>query len=121
MQNLTIEKAQEMMNNGELTSEKLVNYYIENNKSKNEVNAFLEVFDDAVEMAKLADNERASSNDKVALLKQKPLLGIPCAVKDNIVIAGKISSASSKILEKYVAPHNAAVIIKMRDAGAIFI
>ncbi|MEI6490241.1 MAG: Asp-tRNA(Asn)/Glu-tRNA(Gln) amidotransferase subunit GatA [bacterium] len=121
MQNLTIEKAQAMMNNGELTSEKLVNYYIENIKSKNEVNAFLEVFDDAIEMAKLADKERASSNDKVALLKQKPLLGIPCAVKDNIVIAGKISSASSKILEKYVAPHNAAVIIKVRDAGAIFI
>jgi aspartyl-tRNA(Asn)/glutamyl-tRNA(Gln) amidotransferase subunit A len=121
MQNLTIEKAQAMMNNGELTSEKLVNYYIENIKSKSDVNAFLEVFDDAVEMAKLADKERTSSNDKVALLKQKPLLGIPCAVKDNIVIAGKISSASSKILEKYVAPHNAAVIIKLRDAGAIFI
>jgi aspartyl-tRNA(Asn)/glutamyl-tRNA(Gln) amidotransferase subunit A len=121
MQNLTIEKAQEMMNNGELTSEKLVSYYIENIKSKNEVNAFLEVFDDAIEMAKLADKERTSSNDKVALLKQKPLLGIPCAVKDNIVIAGKISSASSKILEKYVAPHNAAVIIKLRDAGAVFI
>ncbi len=121
MQNLTIEKAQEMMNSGELTSEKLVQYYIENIKSKSEINAYLEVFIDAIEWAKVADKERSSSNDKVALLKQKPLLGIPCAVKDNIVIAGKISSASSKILEKYVAPHNAAVIIKMRDAGAIFI
>lgn len=122
MQNLTIEKAQEMMNSGELTSQKLVNYYIENINAKNkDINAYLEVFSDAIDCAKKADEERAFSNDKAALLTQKPLLGIPCAIKDNIVIAGKIASASSKILEKYVAPHNAAVIIKMRDAGAIFI
>lgn len=122
MQNLTIEKAEELMNTGELTSEKLTQYYIENIKAKNkDINAFLEVFSDALECAKATDKERASAKDKVALIKQKPLLGIPCAVKDNIVIAGKIASASSKILEKYVAPHNAAVIIKLRDAGAIFI
>ncbi len=121
MQNLTIEKAQEMMNSGELTSQKLVNYYIENIKAKSEINAFLEVFEDAIECAKVADKERSESKDKDGLIEQKPLLGIPCAIKDNIVIAGKIASASSKILEKYVAPHNAAVIIKLRDAGAIFI
>lgn len=122
MQNLTIEKAQEMMNKGELTSLKLVSYYFDKIKEKNkDINAYLQTFDDAIECAKAADKERASASDKVTLIKQKPLLGIPCAIKDNIVIAGKISSASSKILEKYVAPYDATVITKMRDAGAIFI
>lgn len=122
MQNLTIEKAQEMMNAGEITSLKLVNYYLDKIKEKNkDINAYLEVFNDAIDMAKLADKERAEASDKVALLKQKPLLGIPCAVKDNILIKGKIASAASKILEKYVATYDATVISKMKSAGAIFI
>jgi aspartyl-tRNA(Asn)/glutamyl-tRNA(Gln) amidotransferase subunit A len=37
------------------------------------------------------------------------------------LIQGRISSSSSKILEKYVAPYDATVITKLKEQGVIFI
>jgi aspartyl-tRNA(Asn)/glutamyl-tRNA(Gln) amidotransferase subunit A len=127
LKTITIEKAQAMMNAGETTALEIVNLYLaEIEKNNKDVNAYLEVFTDVVENAKLADDERqavkSAGPEKLnELLKNKPLLGIPMSIKDNILIKGKIASASSKILEKYVAPYDATVITKLKNAGAIFI
>ena len=43
--------------------------------------------------------------------------GIPIAVKDNIQVNGWSVTASSKILQGYIAPYNATVIDKLVDAG----
>jgi aspartyl-tRNA(Asn)/glutamyl-tRNA(Gln) amidotransferase subunit A len=43
--------------------------------------------------------------------------GIPIAIKDNIQVDGWSVTASSKILQGYVAPYNATVIDKLVDAG----
>jgi aspartyl-tRNA(Asn)/glutamyl-tRNA(Gln) amidotransferase subunit A len=43
------------------------------------------------------------------------------AVKDNILIKGKIASAASKMLQNYVATYDATVIKKLKEAGAIFL
>ncbi len=51
----------------------------------------------------------------------KPLAGIPLAIKNNIMIKGKICSAGSKMLENYKATYDATVIKKLKDKGAIFI
>jgi len=50
-----------------------------------------------------------------------PLLGIPIAVKDNILIQGRIASAASKMLEKYTAVYDATAITKLKEAGAVFL
>lgn len=49
------------------------------------------------------------------------LAGIPCAIKDNICMAGEVTTAGSKILEKYVAPYDATVITRLRAAGAVIV
>lgn len=107
-----------------ITVTELVSYYLKNINEKNkDLNIYLEVFADALEIAKQCDVEleNKSSEEITAFLETKKLFGVPVAVKDNILIKGKIASASSKSLENYVASYDATVIIKLREAGAIFL
>lgn len=84
-------------------------------QSRNEeLHAFLELFD-ADEAAIKAAQERIEAGDAPILC------GIPLAIKDNILIEGRIASAASKMLENYVAPYDAAVIEKLKAAGALFL
>ena len=80
------------------------------------LNAFLEVFDDAEETAKAADARIAKEGASAPLLT-----GIPFAVKDNILIKGKIASAASKMLANHRATYDATAIGKLRAAGAVFL
>jgi aspartyl-tRNA(Asn)/glutamyl-tRNA(Gln) amidotransferase subunit A len=81
-----------------------------------ELNAYLEIFEaDAAAIA--AAQERINTEGE-----QAPLLcGIPLAIKDNILIEGKIASAASKMLENYRATYDATVIAKLKAAGALFV
>jgi aspartyl-tRNA(Asn)/glutamyl-tRNA(Gln) amidotransferase subunit A len=102
---------------GKVTSEQLVKKAIDtfeaDKKSPIPLNAFLEAYDDALELARAADKEIAAKTGS------KPLLGIPFAVKDNISVKGKRLTCASKILQGYRAPYNATVIQRLVDAGAI--
>ena len=89
-----------------------------------ELNAYLEFFSDvetdaAIEAAqKRIDTDGAKSPEEGGA----PLLcGIPFAMKDNILIEGRIASASSKMLENYKATYDATVIQKLKTQGVIFI
>jgi aspartyl-tRNA(Asn)/glutamyl-tRNA(Gln) amidotransferase subunit A len=124
LKNLTIKKVSESLQKGEYTSVDLVSAYIEQIKKVNtDVNAYLEVYEDALAQAKAADEKRASlaasgdSSNGGSML----LLGIPFAIKDNILFAGHKASAASKILEQYVAPYDATAIAMLKKAGAVFI
>ena len=107
-----------------ITITKLVSHYLKNIENKNkDLNIYLEVFADALTIAKEYDIEleNKSADEIKDFLETKKLFGVPVAVKDNILIKGKIASASSKILENYVATYDATAIVKMREAGAIFL
>src|SRR3989344_6558201 len=113
LKNLTIEKAHEMMQKKKLTSVELVSACLKNIEEKNkELNIFLEVFDDVLGQAKKADEIIKSG-------KGTKLTGIPIAIKDNMLIAGKKTSSASKILENYVATYDAFVIKKLKEHGAV--
>jgi aspartyl-tRNA(Asn)/glutamyl-tRNA(Gln) amidotransferase subunit A len=49
------------------------------------------------------------------------MTGIPTAIKDNILIQGRVVSAGSKILENYKASYDATVIKDLKKAGAVFL
>jgi len=115
LKNLTIKKAQDGLKSGEFTSLDLVESYIKEIESKNkEINAYLEIFEDAREQAKFAD-------EMIAKGESKTLTGIPLAIKDNLLFKGHRAGASSKILEGYVATYDAKVIEDLKKEGAVII
>lgn len=119
--NLTIAKAHEAMKNGDFTAVELATAYLEEIKKKNgEINAYLEVYADVIDQAKEADKKIEEAKKQGG--KDFPMLmGIPFAIKDNILIKGRIVSAASKMLQNYHATYDATVIRKLKEAGAIFI
>lgn len=80
-------------------------------KKNPELNAYLEVFDDV----------RAEAKRTVVTDNSHPLAGVPIAVKDNILIEGKIASAASKMLSNYRATYDATAIKKLKNAGVLFL
>ncbi len=112
--NLDIVEARKKLVVGDLSAVELTEAYLNKIKSDNQkINAYLEVFPDALEKAKAIDQNGGK--------KDLPLAGIPMAIKDNILIKGKRASSASKILENYVSTYSATVINRLSQAGAIFL
>ncbi|HEX3344890.1 MAG TPA: Asp-tRNA(Asn)/Glu-tRNA(Gln) amidotransferase subunit GatA, partial [Polyangiaceae bacterium] len=81
-----------------------------------DLHAFLHVAGDAaLEQARALDTRRARGEDL------GPLAGVPVAVKDALCTRGIPSTAGSKILGGYVPPYDAAVIERLRAAGAVVV
>ncbi len=112
---LTITKAHEAMKKGEFSAVDLAQAYLSEISKKNkEIHAYLEVFSDVLEQAKEADKRFKEGRATM-------LTGIPFAIKDNILIEGRIASSASKILENYRATYDATVIEKLKKEGAVFL
>ena len=115
LKNLTIKKAHDSLLKGEYTAVDLATAYLEQIKiTDKDIHAYLEVFSDVIEQAKAAD-------EKIKNGKSTLLTGIPIAIKDNILIKGRIASSASKILKNYTATYDATVIEKLKKEGVIFI
>ena len=71
--------------------------------------------EDALAQADAADQEFRSGGAN----GQKPLLGIPVAIKDVIAVRGQPLGCGSRILDKFISPYDATVIAKLKQAGAI--
>jgi aspartyl-tRNA(Asn)/glutamyl-tRNA(Gln) amidotransferase subunit A len=54
-------------------------------------------------------------------IKQKPLAGVPVAVKDNMLMAGVRTTCASRILGDYAPPYTATAVRKLEEAGAIIL
>lgn len=85
-------------------------------KTDTDIHAYLDVYQDTKEEAEAATKRYAEEGENTP-----PLLGVPLAVKNNILIKGRKATGASKILENYIASYDATVIKKLREAGAIFI
>jgi aspartyl-tRNA(Asn)/glutamyl-tRNA(Gln) amidotransferase subunit A len=83
------------------------------------IHAFLEVYE-AEALAEAAEATALfASHDPI--VAEKPLLGIPVALKNNIMVTGKKVTASSKMLEQYRGTYDATIVKKLKDAGAIIV
>lgn len=105
------------MGRGELTSTEITRAVL--NKIQAEepaINAFISVeAEQALKQAGEVDRRRASGE------KLGPLAGIPLAIKDVICIKGGRTTCGSRILENFVAPYDATVVEKVRQADVVLI
>jgi aspartyl-tRNA(Asn)/glutamyl-tRNA(Gln) amidotransferase subunit A len=75
--------------------------------------AFLRV-DEGRVRARAADLDRQR-----AALGDRPLFGVPIAIKDNLCTKGVATTAASRILERFVPPFDATAVARLEGAGAI--
>lgn len=104
----------DLLHSQKLSSVELTQYFIDRINDRKELNAVLEIYDDAIEQAKHAD-ERIKNGFR------GKLAGVPVLIKDNILFKGKKASCASKFLENYVAQYNSTVVDKMLAEGAVIL
>lgn len=113
--NLTIKKARELLDKKEISARELAEDCLKKIEAKNkELNVFLEVYDDVL-------NQAEEAQQKINRGEGGALAGIPLAIKDNILIKGKIASSASKILENYRATYTATPTQKILDQNGVFL
>jgi aspartyl-tRNA(Asn)/glutamyl-tRNA(Gln) amidotransferase subunit A len=81
-----------------------------------EIHAFISHDDKAALSQADAIDKQISSGTAHA---QKPLLGIPIAIKDVLAVKNQPLNCGSKILGQFISPYDATVIQKLKAAGAI--
>ena len=116
----TIAELHDAMQRGELRSEQLVGWYLdrieEMDAQPEGLNSIIEVNPDALLIARSLDEEWAASGPR------GPLHGIPVVLKGNIDTADRMhTTAGSLALADHVAPEDAFVVKRLRDAGMVIL
>jgi len=118
LEDFTIEKIKEGLLKKEFSATELTKAYLEKIEKEDKKNyaLFLTLSPEiALKQAKEID-------ERIFLKKELPsLAGVPCAIKDNILVEGIKCTAGSKILENYIAPYDATVIRKLKEAGVVIL
>ncbi len=106
---------QDRLYNHDFTCEELVRFYLNEIKEKDNLNSFIETFNDsAIEQARIVDND-ISNNER------RKLSGLIVGIKDNICYANHTVTASSLILKNFKSLYSATVVRKLISEGAIII
>ena len=112
----SIFEIREQVLSGKKTAVEFVEEALAKAENAKEFNAFTSLIGGrALERAKEID-EKISKGEKVG-----ELAGVPFVAKDNFLVFGSPSTASSKMLEHFMTPIQATAIEKLENAGAICI
>ncbi len=113
---MSLTEIKEALDKGFTTSETLVQLYLDRIEEYNDdFNAINQLNENALEDAKVLDQERLEGNIR------GPLHGIPILVKTNIDVEGLATTAGSKALSYNYPKDDAYIIEKLKDSGAIIL
>ena len=113
---LTLHEAQQRLAAGDLTAVRLTEAVLERIDSvEPTVRAFLSLDrEGAIAQAEAADAARAAG-------RGGPLCGLPLALKDVLCTTNLPTTCGSRMLEHFVAPYDATVVSRLRQAGAVLL
>jgi amidase len=118
---MTLADMRQALNNGTLSSEQLVQHYLDNIQANNhqgqKINALVTLNKQALDQARKWDAQRA----KNPTAQYAPLAGIPFVVKDNFDTAGMVTSGGSYVLRSSVPSQDAFTVKKLIDGQAILL
>lgn len=105
---LTLTKALLLLDKKEISIEDIYKDTLKMIEEKNkELNVYLSLDKNALDKAKKEIN--------------KPLKGLPIAIKDNFLTIGLPTTASSKVLDGFMPPYESTVTKRIKEAGGIVI
>ncbi len=113
---MTIKEIARSFREGSSSSVEITEFFIDKIKKENKDNfSFITVSEElAMEQARAADKRLAKGDENL-------LLGIPGAMKDNIMIKGLKCTAGSATIENYRSSYDAAVIEKLKNEGSVIL
>lgn len=117
---LDIESLQLLMQQGTLSSNQLVRYYLDRieaiDRNGPRLNSIIETNPQAIEIAMALDAERKASGPR------GPMHGIPVILKANIDTADKMETTAGSLALKGHRPSSDAFIVKqLRESGAVIL
>ncbi|MEJ2632019.1 MAG: Asp-tRNA(Asn)/Glu-tRNA(Gln) amidotransferase subunit GatA [Acidihalobacter sp.] len=116
MHNKTIAELSAALRAGEVTSRELTRHFLERIRSLDGgLNAVITVTEEQA----LAQADAADA--RIAAGQAGPLTGIPLLHKDLFCTDGVRTSCGSRMLDNFVAPYDAAVVERLREAGMVML
>ncbi|WP_426241614.1 amidase [Nocardioides sp. LHG3406-4] len=113
---LTLATASEAVASGELSPVELVEACLRRIERIDPLHAYISVYaDESLQVARAAETMIAAGH------RLGPLHGIPIALKDNIAVAGRVTTAGSKILADWEPDADAMVTSRLKGAGAVIL
>ena len=115
LQWLTVKEAGKRLRDGDLTAVELTQAVLDHIEETGDVTkAYVTVTDErAMAEAEKADADLKTGKDR------GPFQGIPYCVKDLVAVKGAPMTVGSKLTDGFVPDHDAAIIERLNDAGAV--
>jgi len=116
MHNKTIRELRGMLDRKDVSAVELAQHFLARIKAHDgALNSFISVTEaEALEAARAADH-------RIAAGQAGPLTGIPLAHKDIFCTQGVRTSCGSRMLDNFVAPYDATVVERLRQAGSVML
>ncbi|MBR2562610.1 MAG: amidase [Eubacterium sp.] len=114
---LTLAEAEERIRKKDLSPVELTEAYLRRiEETEGTLNSFIAVYADQARAAAKAMEDLAAADHILG-----PLHGIPVAVKDNIAMAGRITTSGSRLHRERVPAEDAPAASRLKAAGAIIV
>lgn len=112
----TVSEMVQMQAGGRVSSAEITTYYLHNIRTKQHLNAVIELNPDALAIAAARDTARANGDPLGSLH------GIPILLKDNIGTGDLMhTAAGSAVLGNSHADRDAFIVTRLREAGAVIL
>ncbi|MBN1777209.1 MAG: Asp-tRNA(Asn)/Glu-tRNA(Gln) amidotransferase subunit GatA [Clostridiales bacterium] len=114
---MTVTELIEALESGVMTSAEITQAYLASIAAQDaDIHAFLDVYTNTALQEAARSDERRKNGKTLSKLD-----GIPVALKDNMLVKGRVCTCASKMLKDFVSPYDATVTEKLKAAGMVLL